>query len=527
MQGIQEKLGTSAPYICGGTPRDRLMKRIDNISDLDITTGDKTVQYLAQEFGGELAKKYNVTRRSHEDGHSSIYIGNFKMDFSSNFNVPNIDSLLNAKGIKTPTEMQKEMFSRDFTCNALLLSIDLKNLVDPTGNGFNDIKDKVIRTCLSPEITLTTNKNRVIRAIYLASKLDFDIDPKIIEFVQKNPQSVKISSEKTLAEKLNEAFNRDADKAAYYITKMGLWKDIPITEVARPYYMKSLQQSTKVGYFQGGGGVNEPTPKKKKYKSEPALVVQPRFKEPFYRNYDLYDVPGFDHIGPGAGYHSMQKYKSVSEFLDAKRKKMKDKYKADDSWKQDDGKITKKNPSVKARTVILERIIKMAGPNYDLGKGLYDNMDKYDSVKDFRESSPHGQAALMHKDINHIDFPLDKYTDPAITAPEPTDEDGGNPVGEANLMGGYLDEYLPKDDAEDKPPTALDFGRDYTEGETREAPKNMEHIEKLLDKYLAHGTFGLPDGVDLPDEELKDPNPNPFYGTTDVGITSYEDKWNI
>jgi hypothetical protein len=59
----------------------------------------------------------------------------------------------------------------------------------------------------------------------------------------------------------------------------------------------------KNGYFQGGGGVNQPEPKKKKYKSDPAIVVQPRFKEPFYRNYDLYNTPG-EH-SPGAGWHDM------------------------------------------------------------------------------------------------------------------------------------------------------------------------------------------------------------------------------
>jgi tRNA nucleotidyltransferase/poly(A) polymerase len=74
------------------------------------------------------------------------------------------------------------MYSRDFTCNSLLLSLDLRNLSDPTHKGFKDIKDKMIRTCLSPEITLTTNKNRVARAIYLACKIDFEIDPSIVMY---------------------------------------------------------------------------------------------------------------------------------------------------------------------------------------------------------------------------------------------------------------------------------------------------------------------------------------------------------
>lgn len=483
MTQVQQEIEASEAFICGGTPRDRYMKRLDNISDVDITTGDKTVQYLSQEFGARLSKQYNVTARSHDDGHSSIYIGSFKMDFSSNFNVPNIEAMLAQMGIKNPNEMQKEMYSRDFTCNSLLLSLDLKNLVDPTKRGFPDIKDKIIRTCLAPEITLTTNKNRVVRAIYLASKLDFDIDPAIVEYVRKNPTATKISTEKVMAEKINEAFNRDADKASYYITKMGIWDQIPITDVVQPYYMKHT--NAKVAYFQGGGGkdgVNTPTPKKKKYKSDPAIVNQPRFKEPFFRNYDLYDTPG-EH-SPGAGYHSLQKYKSVSEFLAAKRKKLKDKYKADDSWILDSGEITKSNPdNKKARAALLNRIIKTA-----------------------------------------IDFPIDDQIEPELAGPSVSD----NSVGQANLIGGYLDKYLPEDDFEGKPPTALDFGRDYVGDKEPKKGLKIEDIEKLLDQYLSHGTFGLPDGVDMPDGDLTDPTDlNPEYGTLGPESLMYEDKWNI
>lgn len=224
--------------ICGGTPRDRYLKHLENISDLDLTTGDKTVDYLSQEFSEELSKQYNVTRKSMDDGHSSIYIGSFKMDFSSNFNAPNIDALLAKQNIIKPTEIQKEMFSRDFTCNALLLTLDLKTLTDPTLNGFKDIRDKMIRTCLSPEVTLITNKNRVARAIYLAAKLDFNLDNNIIKYVQANPASIKVSTPKALAEKLNEAFKKDPDKSSFLLTKMNLWNYIPITQVIYPYYLK-------------------------------------------------------------------------------------------------------------------------------------------------------------------------------------------------------------------------------------------------------------------------------------------------
>src|SRR5277367_367520 len=246
LKGVQEEIGTSPPFICGGTPRDKRMGKLENIADLDITTGDKSVDYLSQEFAIKLRKNYNVTRKTMEDGHSTVFIGSLKMDFSSNFMVHNIDHILQQMGIDKPTNMQREMFSRDFTCNSLLMTLDLTKILDPLGRGFKDINERKIRTCLAPEITLTSNRNRVIRAIYLACKLDFDIDNSIIDYVSKNPQVVKISTAKSMTEKLGEAFKRDGDKAANLIAKMGLWNHIPIIEPAYPYYQKYLQGKSNV-----------------------------------------------------------------------------------------------------------------------------------------------------------------------------------------------------------------------------------------------------------------------------------------
>jgi hypothetical protein len=316
----------------------------------------------------------------------------------------------------------------------------------------------------------------------------------------------------------------------------------------------------KKGYFQGGGGVNEPTPGEKKYKSDPALVVQPRFKEPFYRNYDLYTIPGMEDIGPGTGYHGLQNYKSVAEFLEARRERLKPRYVADDSWQLDSGKRTKENPGIKARAAIFERIIKTAGPNYDLGKGLYQEMSdgKIDSVEEFREEGDHGPGALMaddnadymlppkehgtsiydwknspyqgtpgaknkkkkKKDVNHIDFPIDDEVNhdsmvyPIEDEYEIRREKGdryqfpsdGSSLDPADLNISMTSpqiagehSYLPDADFAGRSDEALNFGRDYDDEPGPGRQTSDEHLQNIFNKYLSPsetGLFGLPDGVD-------------------------------
>jgi tRNA nucleotidyltransferase/poly(A) polymerase len=489
MLDVQKKIGASTPYICGGTPRDRYLGRLDNIADIDITTGDKTVDYLSQEFYNLLSKKYNVKKTTSTDGHSTVFLGSFKMDFSSNFNVPEIEQYLLKLDIKDPTDMQKEMFSRDFTCNALLLSFDLKNLIDPTSRGFKDIKDRVIRTCLDPQVTLTTNKNRVVRAIYLAAKLDFDVDPAIINYVKKNPQTAGISTNKVMTEKLEEAFKRDADKASYLITQMGLWHEIPIPDLVYPYYEKYIKKNIA---------------EKKAAADDNADHMLPP-KEHGTKVYDW----------KNSLYQNLKKYKSVKQY----RKQHDKKYHADDN----------------------------DGRNYDLGKGLYENMDKYKSVEDFRDDH----------DINHLDFPIDDQVTPILGDSESFEtpiklgpaagdmpNDGISPgsvgLGDSESypasaqIGGYLDKYLSQPDMDDKPESTLDFGYDLTDssplgrGYEDDQSDKLNELEKKYNPAPPHGLYGLPDGTDLPDEDLGDPTDlNPDYGTRGPESLMYEDKWNI
>lgn len=161
------------------------------------------------------------------------------------------------------------------------------------------------------------------------------------------------------------------------------------------------------------------------------------------------------------------------------------------------------------------------------GEGLYQNLDKYKSVSDFlkkkrkKKRAQRRQALLSILLKQAIDFPIDdQISDPILG-------DSGT-YSDSVPIGGQLDEYLPLNDFEDKNPTQLDFGRDYTDDE--EASKDFD-LESLVKKYLTPAEpslYGLPDGIS-PKEDL-DPSAtmsdrNVDYGTTDSGNTLYDNMW--
>lgn len=282
MYQIHTDRGVSLPYVCGGTPRDKLLGLIKNeVSDLDITTGDKTVHNLATEFSLELKKNYTIESKQMDDGHTSVFIGDFKVDFSSNFIAPHIDELLLCKGIKRPTDMQREMFSRDFTCNSLLMTLDLKKIKDPTKEGLPDIKKKVLKTCLDTDTTLRYNPNRIIRVVYLAAKLDFDVDPEIIKWISENKDLIRLSSDHYLAKNIDKAMAKNPERAIHIINKANMWDAIPTTDSLRPYLNKKNAQ--------------------------------------FKANYD-YGTGETSGVGTGL-YMNLDKYKSVADFRKKKRRK--------------------------------------------------------------------------------------------------------------------------------------------------------------------------------------------------------------
>lgn len=225
---LSKNNGLSEPYIVGGLPRDKFLNMSRKVEDVDLTTGDESIHKLAE----VAVNEFKVEPTKFPDGHYQLIIEGIKYDFSSNFNSKDASYFLEKAGIKNPTPMQLELFSRDFTCNTLVIPMSLRKISDPTGLGIDDIKRKVLRTPLPSRITLRDDPKRIIRSIYLAVKLGFEIEPDIINWAKENHELIsKEVSAGFAKKKLANAADKDINKTIRLLDQMDLWKVVSVPMV--------------------------------------------------------------------------------------------------------------------------------------------------------------------------------------------------------------------------------------------------------------------------------------------------------
>src|SRR4026209_806408 len=71
---------------------------------------------------------------------------------------------------------EEDAFRRDFTINALFYDIATFSVIDYVG-GLEDLRAGIVRSIGDPDVRLNEDPVRMLRAIALAARLDFVIDP--------------------------------------------------------------------------------------------------------------------------------------------------------------------------------------------------------------------------------------------------------------------------------------------------------------------------------------------------------------
>lgn len=231
----------SQPFIVGGVPRDRILgKKTEDISDIDLTTGDTTAAKLSVLIANTFK---DAKYRTYDDGHSSINIGGIRIDFSSNFNAPNIREILNKMGIRDISSMKAELYSRDFTMNTLLEDLTLENTYDLTKSGIDDIKAGIIRCPIDPNITIGVDPRRILRAIKYAIKFDFVIEDKLKGVMLEKRKSIANLPRRFVQDRMNEIVRLDNEKGLEMLIEYKLLSVVPLTKTITDMLIQKRQLS--------------------------------------------------------------------------------------------------------------------------------------------------------------------------------------------------------------------------------------------------------------------------------------------
>jgi poly(A) polymerase len=193
-----EKLNEEA-FVIGGFVRDLLLGREDK--DIDIVCIGSGI-----ELAEKVAKTLNIRKVSvfksfktamfHYNDMEIEFVGARKESYR-------IDS---RKPIVEDGSLEDDQNRRDFSINAMAISLSPHNygdVLDPF-DGISDLKNKILRTPLDPDITYSDDPLRMMRGIRFSTELGFKLEPASLKAIKRNSHRLKIVS----TERIMVEFNR-------------------------------------------------------------------------------------------------------------------------------------------------------------------------------------------------------------------------------------------------------------------------------------------------------------------------------
>jgi len=197
LANIAEQTNTEA-YVIGGFVRDIFLKRPSK--DIDVVLLGNGIDF-AEKIGQQLKTKVAVFKNfgtamlKYKDLEIE-FVGARKESYRSDSRKPIVEN----------GTLEDDQLRRDFTINALAISLNAKNygsLIDPF-NGLADLENKLVRTPLDPEITFSDDPLRMMRAIRFATQLNFEIDNIALEAIKSQKERIKIVSKERITDEMNK-----------------------------------------------------------------------------------------------------------------------------------------------------------------------------------------------------------------------------------------------------------------------------------------------------------------------------------
>ena len=174
-------------YIVGGFVRDLLLGRSPKDLDLMVAGqgtdgGVKLAKLLEKTYGGKAVESASAE--------GSFPVAKYTLDgHDLDFAVPRTEVY---SGSRTPTiklaTVPEDAKRRDFTVNAMFIRVSDGEVLDYTGHGIEDLKNKTLRVAnpQSPDTTMQDDPLRMLRLVRQAAQLGFEVDPVTLKAVARN-----------------------------------------------------------------------------------------------------------------------------------------------------------------------------------------------------------------------------------------------------------------------------------------------------------------------------------------------------
>jgi poly(A) polymerase len=109
---------------------------------------------------------------------------------------------------------EEDAFRRDFTINALFYDIATFSIIDYVG-GLDDLRAGIVRSIGDPDVRLREDPVRMIRAIALGARLDFQIEPTLVEAIRTHRREIVKSSQARLLEEYYKILRAGSSEKAF------------------------------------------------------------------------------------------------------------------------------------------------------------------------------------------------------------------------------------------------------------------------------------------------------------------------
>ncbi len=209
-------------YIVGGCVRDFLLGV--GAKDWDVTTNAKPEQ-IQKVFPKSFYENRFLT--------VTAKVKNKEIEITTYRSEAKYTDKRHPDTVKFAKTLKEDLSRRDFTMNAIAMDEKLK-ITDPF-NGQKDLKSKTIKAVGDPNQRFSEDALRMMRAVRLATALDFKIEEKTASAIKKNSSSLRaISKERIRDELMKIIMANKASDGIELLRKLGLLKHI-IPELEEGY----------------------------------------------------------------------------------------------------------------------------------------------------------------------------------------------------------------------------------------------------------------------------------------------------